>query len=128
VFVINKSDRPGTDDTRRDLEQMLELGDLAADAWRPPILPVVATDHRGVDALWDAVVQHRAFMEATGELARRREFRLREELREVVARRLEQRARELTGGERWSELQSQVVQRSIDPWTAADEMLKAIYD
>jgi LAO/AO transport system kinase len=128
VFVINKADRTGTDDTRRDLEQMLELGDLAADAWRPPILPVVATEHRGVDAMWDAVLQHRAFMEDSGELVRRREFRLREELREVVARRLEQRARELTGGERWAELQSQVVQRTIDPWTAADEMLKAIDD
>lgn len=126
VFVINKADRSGTDDTRRDLEQMLELGDLAADAWRPPILPVVATEHRGVDVLWDAVLQHRAFIEANGELARRREHRLREELREVVARRLEQRAQELTGGARWAELQSQVVQRSIDPWTAADEMLQAI--
>ena len=126
VFVINKADRKGTDDTRRDLEQMLELGDLAADAWRPPILPVVATEHTGVAALWDAVLQHRAFIETSGELARRREFRLREELREVIARRLEQRALELTGGERWTELQAQVVKRSLDPWTAADEMLKTI--
>lgn len=126
VFVINKADRKGTDDTRRDLEQMLELGDLAADAWRPPILPVVATEHTGVAALWDAVLKHRAFIETSGELARRREFRLREELREVIARRLEQRALELTGGERWTELQAQVVKRSLDPWTAADEMLKTI--
>lgn len=125
VFVINKSDRPGVDDTRRDLEQMLELGDLAADAWRPPILAVVATEHSGVDELWAAVLQHRAFIEANGELARRREFRLREELREVVARRLEQRARDLTGDERWADLQAQVVNRTIDPWSAADEMLKA---
>lgn len=126
VFVINKADRAGTDETRRDLEQMLELGDLAHDAWRPPILPVVATEHQGVEALWDAVAQHRSFIEKAGELARRREFRLREELREVVARRLEQRARELTGDERWIELQGQVIDRTVDPWTAADEMLKAI--
>lgn len=125
VFVINKSDRPGVDDTRRDLEQMLELGDLAPDAWHPPILPVVATEHSGVDELWAAVRRHRAFIEANGELARRREFRLREELREIVARRLEQRARDLTGDQRWAELQSQVVKRTIDPWSAADEMLKA---
>ncbi len=128
VFVINKADRNGTDETRRDLEQMLELGDLASEAWRPPILPVVATEHQGVGALWDAVLQHRAFIEAAGELARRREFRVREELREVVARRLEQRALELTGSERWAELQLQVVNRTVDPWAAADEMLKAIDD
>ncbi len=126
VFVINKADRNGTDETRRDLEQMLELGDLAVDAWRPPIIPVVATEHQGVDALWEAVKQHRAFIEANGELARRREFRVREELREVVARRLEHRARELTGADRWAELEAQVVGRVVDPWAAADEMLDGI--
>ena len=47
VFVINKADRKGTEETRRDLEQMLELSDLAHDAWRPPIIPVVATEKTG---------------------------------------------------------------------------------
>jgi LAO/AO transport system kinase len=126
VFVINKADRKGVEDTRRDLEQMLELSDLAGDAWRPPILPVVATAGEGVVAVWDAVGQHRAFIEASGELRRRREFRVREELREIVARRLEQRARELTSGDRWDELQDAVVARTTDPWTAADEMLAAV--
>ena len=37
VFVINKADRPGVDETRRDLEQMLDLSDLG-DGWRPPIV------------------------------------------------------------------------------------------
>ena len=47
VFVINKADRKGVEETRRDLEQMLELSDLAHDAWRPPIIPVVATEQAG---------------------------------------------------------------------------------
>jgi LAO/AO transport system kinase len=48
VFVINKADRKGVEETRRDLEQMLELSDLPHEAWRPPIIPVVATEKRGV--------------------------------------------------------------------------------
>jgi LAO/AO transport system kinase len=123
VFVINKADRKGTDETRRDLEGMLELSDLASDAWRPPILPVVATEKRGVDHLWSTVLAHRDFIASSSELQRRREFRLREELREIVARRLEQRARLVLGDERWTELQQGVVGHGIDPWSAADEML-----
>jgi LAO/AO transport system kinase len=126
VFVINKADRKGTQETRRDLEGMLELGDIAHDAWHPPIIPVVATERKGVDALWAAVLEHRAHITESGELARRREFRLREELREIVARRLEQRAREIVTGVRWSELQADVVARTTDPWAAADEMLRSI--
>jgi len=126
VFVINKADRKGVEDTRRDLEGMLELSDLAHESWRPPIIPVVAIDKQGVDQLWATIVEHRAFIEGNGELARRREFRLREELREIVARRLLQRARELTTGDRWDELQTGVLHRTIDPWAAADEMLKVV--
>ncbi|MFN8021993.1 MAG: methylmalonyl Co-A mutase-associated GTPase MeaB [Acidimicrobiales bacterium] len=126
VFVINKADRKGADETRRDLEQMLDLSDLPHDAWRPPIVPVVATESKGVDVLWDTVLQHRAFITDSGELARRRAFRLREELREIVARRLEQKARELATGERWDDLQQQVLDRSLDPWGAADAMLEGV--
>jgi LAO/AO transport system kinase len=126
IFVINKADRKGVEDTRRDLEQMLELSDLAHEAWRPPILPVVAIEKRGIAELWATVQAHRDFIEANGELTRRREFRLREELREIVARRLELRARELATGERWDELQSAVFHRTMDPWSAADEMLKSV--
>jgi LAO/AO transport system kinase len=126
IFVINKADRKGVDETRRDLEQMLDLSDLAHDAWRPPIVPTVGSTGEGVPALWDVVRQHRDFISANGELERRRRFRLREELREIVARRLEQRAREICTGERWDSLQDNVIGRTLDPWSAADEMLKSV--
>ena len=93
IFVINKADRKGADETRRDLEQMLDLSDLAHDAWRPPILQTTATSGEGVEELWNVVVKHREHSMATGLLQRRRSFRLREELREIVERRLEHRAR-----------------------------------
>ncbi|MFM8562351.1 MAG: methylmalonyl Co-A mutase-associated GTPase MeaB [Acidimicrobiia bacterium] len=126
VFVINKADRKGVDETRRDLEQMLDLSDLPHEAWRPPIVPTVGSTGEGVPALWDVVKQHRDFITASGELERRRRFRLREELREIVARRLEQRAREICTGERWDALQDGVIDRTLDPWSAADEMLKSV--
>jgi LAO/AO transport system kinase len=86
----------------------------------------VATTGEGVPEYWDAVIAHRAAIESSGELARRRQFRVGEELREIVARRLEQRARHLATGDRWDQLQLDVAEHRLDPWTAADEMLEAI--
>jgi LAO/AO transport system kinase len=126
IFVINKSDRKGAEETRRDLEQMLDLSDLPHETWRPPIIAAVGTTGKGVPELWDAVLAHRAAITASGVLAERREFRLREELRDIVARRLEQKAREICGGERWDELQHEVLHRRLDPWGAADQMLAAV--
>jgi LAO/AO transport system kinase len=126
IFVINKADRKGVEETRRDIEQMLELSDLAHDAWRPPIIATVGNTGEGVTQLWDAIVEHRSIIETSGELQKRRDFRLREELREIVARRLELRAREICTGDKWETLQDGVLDRSIDPWSAADEMLKGV--
>jgi LAO/AO transport system kinase len=126
IFVINKADRKGVEETRRDLEQMLDLSELASETWRPPILTTVSTTAQGVPEVWDAVLAHRTFISKNGVLTRRREFRMREELRDIVARRLEQRAKELCGGDRWESLQNDVLDRQIDPWGAADEMLKSV--
>jgi len=124
VFVINKADRKGVDETRRDLELMLDLGDLGD--WRPPIVATVASTGEGVEALWQAVLDHRAYAEQSGLLHRRREQRLRLELREIVLQRLDQRARELCTGEVWEQLTVEVLERRIDPWSAADMMLSGV--
>lgn len=126
VFVINKADRKGVDETRRDLDQMLDLSDLPHDAWRPPIIPTVGTTGEGVAAVWDAVLAHRTHAEASGTLAQRRSFRAAEELREIVTNRLREKARELCTGDRWDELTAAVSEQSTDPWSAADEMLHGV--
>jgi LAO/AO transport system kinase len=132
VFVINKADRPGVDGTRRDLEQMLELSAETAsgpgdgDGWRLPIVATVASGGEGVAELWDAVEAHRAFATRSGLLDRRRRHRAGEELREIIARRLEERARDLCTGDRWDALTERVLARDVDPWAAADQMLAPV--
>ena len=130
VFVINKADRAGVDETRRDLDQMLDLAGPAEwptheapTNWRPPIVQTVATEGIGIVELWDAVTAHRRHAAESGLLDRRRAARLREELGEIVSRRLRQRAREVCGEDRWRRLTDAVVERRLDPWAAADEMI-----
>ena len=124
VFVINKADRKGVEESRRDLELMLDLSDLGE--WRPPIVTTVASTGEGVAEMWEQVTNHRRNAEVTGLLARRREQRLREELREIMMRRLDARARELCGGDEYDRLTGEVLARRLDPWSAADQMLAGV--
>ncbi len=83
VLVINKADRPGVRQTRRDLEHMLQLsGEMA---WRPPIVETVASSGDGVDELLQAIVSHRRHLEEGGGLEARRRERLSEEMERLVA-------------------------------------------
>ena len=124
VFVINKSDRAGAEQTRHDLETMLDLS--GARDWRPPVIATVGTTGEGAAQLWDAVLAHRDAVSASGALAGRREQRLRSELQDIVARRLEVRAKGLLGADRWDDLRDQVVAGAVDPWSAADALLGPI--
>ncbi len=121
VLVVNKADRDGAADTVRDLEQMLELA--GERDWRPPIVETVATDGRGVDVLWRAILDHRAHLEVHGRLEQRRSSRLRDELRAIVFERLRERVDATCHGERFDRLVAQVAARELDPYTAADALL-----
>ena len=122
VLVVNKADREGSADTVRDLQVMLELA--GERDWRPPIVETVATDSRGIDDLWRAVLDHRAHLEADGRLERRRDARLREELRAIVHERLRAGADERCSGKRFDRLVEKVAARELDPYAAADELLQ----
>jgi LAO/AO transport system kinase len=124
LFVINKADRPGVPETRRDLEQMLELSVGSLDGWRPPIEATVSTTAEGVAEVWAALGRALDHLEASGELDRRREARLAAELQRVVAARLAERVVELSAGADYERARREVVARRLPPWQAADELVR----
>jgi LAO/AO transport system kinase len=124
VFVVNKADRPGTEETCRDLDHMLDLGlGRPPGAWRPPIVPVVATTGAGVAEVWDAIQQHREALTESGQLVGRRQRRLVGQLREVLIRRLEQDIDRLEDGQAYQDIRQQVIDRVLDPYSGAASLL-----
>ncbi|MCU1429079.1 MAG: transport system ATPase [Actinomycetia bacterium] len=123
VFVVNKADRPGVDDAVRDLAGMLELA--GERDWRVPIVRTIATTGDGIDDLWQAVREHRAYLERTGAVEQRRASRLRDEVRSIVAEGLLVDATALCQGEAFDALVEDVAQRRRDPYDAADAVLAA---
>ena len=126
VFAINKADRPGVRETRRDLEQMLDLS--VSGPWRPPIVETVATKGDGVDDLWLAVGLHRRFLGDSGLLEERRATRLEETVRGVLAATLARRLDELLAGPEASDVRRELLEGGLDPYDAADELLDRLED
>ena len=125
VFAINKADRPGVDEARRDLEHMLDLAAPVEDGWRAPIVPVIAANDEGTDALWDAIESHRAWQARDDRLERRRAARLVDELQSLLVARLLERAQAAGGGADFERLRDDVMARRLDPWSAVDALLDA---
>lgn len=120
IFVVNKADRAGVDDTVADLERMLAL---RSSSWRPPVIRTIATDGTGVGELWSAIGEHVSWSRASGEFERRRAARLDLELRRVVNALMAARTEDLATGSTWERARSEVAARRVDPWTAAEGLL-----
>jgi LAO/AO transport system kinase len=120
IFVINKADRAGLRETRRDLEQMLELGEEKQ--WRPLILETVATSSTGTEELWQAIGEHRRFLEA-GHLAEHQRRRTVVELEKVLSALLRERVAGLAQGQRYEEQIAALLAGTTDPYRAAEALL-----
>lgn len=123
VFVINKADNPGARETRRDLEQMLDLSPPSG--WRPPVVETVAVRDEGIEELWEQVLRHQLHLAADGSLERRRRQRTEREFRAVVSARIERHVDELLGDGALEGLTDDVVEHRLDPYEAADRLLAA---
>jgi LAO/AO transport system kinase len=123
VFVVNKSDRPGTQEVIRDLRTMLAMAHYDAGDFKPPIVSTVASSGEGIEDLAAAIGRHRDWLDASGRLASRRQARAREEISAIALAALQQRTGGLPGESRLDELASRVAGGDLDPYTAADELL-----
>jgi len=140
VFVVNKSDRPGADRLRNDVELMLGLrkgvsfgsvpahhgvelkrtnpARLAREAaassnpveWTPPVLRTVAVTEEGIDDVVAALDRHFAYLEQSGTLRARRRERMRERVMDVVEQKIRGRLWKDTGTMSWLELQLPAVE------------------
>jgi len=70
IYVVNKADRDGADQVRRDLRSMLALAERVEGGWKPPIVKTIAAKSEGLDEVVVEIDRHRVWLEESGELKR----------------------------------------------------------
>ena len=123
VFVVNKADRDGADDTVRDLKHMIQLGNRERSVdWRTPVVRTVASRADGIPELVEALDAHRRWLEESGTLAARRSERARSEIEAIALAELRRRL----GGEGGlvpDDLASAVASGRTDVYAAAERVV-----
>jgi LAO/AO transport system kinase len=128
IYVINKADRDGADQVRRELRSMLALAERPEGAWRPPIVKTVASRGEGVDDVVVEIDRHHAWLAESGQLAERRTRRARDEIEAIAVTALRARWGDVHGRSELDDLAAAVAAGDSDPYTAADELLEAFAD
>ena len=152
VYVINKSDRPGADKLKQELEVMLGIrrgngfahiaphhtpkagdggkrrGKAEARAdWEAPVLMTVASKGEGVAELVAVLDRHHAYLAGSGKLAERRTRRLAARTRAVVNRAVRQWIWDETRAEELlAQRLGEVTGGARSPYDLAEEILDQV--
>jgi LAO/AO transport system kinase len=126
VIAINKMDHPMAKTMLNEVRQVVALG--SHEGWQPPIVLTEAMRGEGVDTLWEKIKEHRVWLEADGELERRRRRNLASEVFQVASNRARRHIERAVQDD--SELQrllDEVQARQLDPLTAVREILQKVF-
>jgi LAO/AO transport system kinase len=129
VLVVNKADREGADRTERDLLHMLDLR-ASGDRKDVEIVRTIATrgtaDGSGIRELGAAVERHRERVWQGPDADARATARATAHLGELVRTLLTDRAaRAMAAQGGLGEIARAVVERRVDPWTVAEQLVTA---
>ncbi|NMA86790.1 MAG: methylmalonyl Co-A mutase-associated GTPase MeaB [Tissierellia bacterium] len=125
VFAINKSDLDGADRTKVEIEMNLDLN--LKEEYRPAVLKVSAGKGENIEGLLDEIINHRKYLENTGELTVRREKNTEIEILKLVEEELMKLILDKSLEKNILEkLSKQVVEKEIDPYSAKDKILNII--
>jgi LAO/AO transport system kinase len=122
IFVVNKSDRPGADRLRKEIDTALHF--RSASAWMPPVVATIGVTGEGIPELLSTLDTHYQYLVDSGALAERRQSRLRERVVDVVDQRLKSRIWDDPSAAAWlTERLAPLAAGDTTPFAVADELL-----
>lgn len=88
IFVVNKSDRPGSENAVNSIKSMLMLRDSSSNLWTPAIIKSVANENVGIDLLISEIENHKRYMVDANAYNMRKNKQLHTRIKEIVETKL----------------------------------------
>jgi LAO/AO transport system kinase len=126
VIAINQMDHPAATTMLNEVRSILGLDKERE--WRPPIVLTEATRGENVAELWERLVEHRTYLESSGQLEERRRRNLAGEVFAVASARAKQHIeRAVADDPELRRVLDAVQRRELDPLSAVREILEKVF-
>ncbi|WP_462413679.1 methylmalonyl Co-A mutase-associated GTPase MeaB [Neobacillus sp. Marseille-QA0830] len=125
LFVINQADRPGADESVKDLKMMVR--ESGRTDWNQPILKTVATQEEGITDLINQMVLHKEFLKASGLWEEKRQTRNLTRFNHMILELLSNKVEELIDSDEAVQNQIQELRNGVsDPFTVSHEIVNSL--
>ncbi|MFZ3339513.1 MAG: methylmalonyl Co-A mutase-associated GTPase MeaB [Terriglobales bacterium] len=122
IFVINKSDREGTERVEREIRAMQSLA-TRHDRWTPPIVKTVASEGIGTGELAEVIAGYEAYLKKENLLMQKSVENWRERLVEMLRDAMLEKARARIDDAKLDRYAAEVAEHKRDPYSLVEEIV-----
>lgn len=122
-FVLNKSDRPASQQAFTALKTILMMKDHDQNSWMPEIIKAVASENKGIEDIENEIYKHKNYLEKSGRFLLKREAQMKNRIKNIVEEKIRQ---ELWGekGENSLNLSlEKIILGDLSPYHIAEEII-----
>ena len=125
IFVINKSDREGSERVEREIRALQSLA-VRSDRWTPPIVKTVASEGMGIKELAAAVADYEAYLRQDNLVLQHKTENWQERLVEMLREALLEKARGQLADGTVARYASEIAEHKRDPYTLVEEIVRKL--
>jgi len=123
-FVLNKSDRPGSQQAYTALQTILMIKDHDANSWLPNIIKTIASENKGIEEIANEIDRHKSFMSEKNLFLQKREIQAKVRIKEIVEHKLKDKLWSETGENSLNASLQKVILGNLSPYQIAEEIIE----
>ncbi len=123
-FVLNKSDRPGSQQAYTALQTILMIKEHDENSWMPNIIKSIASENKGIDEIITEIERHKFFMSEKNLFQPKRELQAKVRIKEIVEHKLKDELWSETAENSLNSSLKKVILGNFSPYHIAEEIIK----
>jgi len=122
-FVMNKSDRPGSEQAVASLQTILMMRDHDEKSWMPKIIKTIASENKGIIDIAEEIKRHRDYMTSGSFFLQRREDQTINRIKDIVENKIKEELWSKGGEKSLNSSIEKVVVGDVSPYHIAEEII-----
>jgi len=123
-FILNKSDRPGSDQAVASIQTILMMKDHDEKTWMPAIIKTIASENKGLNEVMNEIERHKIFMIDQNFFIAKRESQAKNRIKEIVENKLKEELWSESGEKSLNSTLEKVILGNLSPYHIAEEIIE----
>ena len=123
-FVLNKSDRPASEQAIASLQTILMMRDHDMDSWMPNIIKSIASENKGINDIANEIIRHKDYLEKSNLFNLKREKQTKVRIKEIVEDQIRNKLWSESGEKSLNSSLEKVILGNLSPYHIAEEIIQ----